>query len=88
MSKPKYDPRSDLSKDETQELWETGQLGKDPEFAKSVHMDLKKSFPTSMRLPKELVDSLKILAEESGIPYQTYVKMVLTKHVKRIRKSA
>jgi len=68
--------------DENQKKWENKKLGHDSKHAKAVYFETKKIVPTSMRLPQELIDGLKILAEESGIPYQTYIKMILTKHIR------
>ena len=39
------------------------------------------SSPTSIRLPKELIAKLKALAKRKSLPYQTYVRMILTEHV-------
>lgn len=73
-----------ISSDENQQLWEEGQLGKDLKNSK-VSDDLslgEKPMPTSIRLPKNLIEELKKMAQEEGLPYQTYLKMVLIKHVK------
>jgi predicted DNA binding CopG/RHH family protein len=39
------------------------------------------SAPTSIRLPKDLIEKLKSIARRRGMPYQTYVRMVLIDHV-------
>lgn len=74
------------------EKWEEGSYGKDPQYIqfqdenteKVFHDSKRKSenIPTSIRMPKELIDGLQNLAEEDGLPYQTYVKMVLKQHLK------
>lgn len=74
----------EISDDENQKLWEEGQLGKNLEYSK-VSDDLsfrEKPMPTSIRLPKNLIEELKKMANEEGLPYQTYLKMVLIKHIK------
>jgi len=81
------------------ELWESGDFGKTPEFMQEAEKqenkkfhDLKKkseNIPTSIRMPKELIEGLQKLAHEDGLPYQTYVKLILRQHLKnRTRKSA
>lgn len=37
--------------------------------------------PTSIRLPAALLRALKKLAEQNGLGYQNYVRMLLTQHV-------
>jgi predicted DNA binding CopG/RHH family protein len=85
--------------DGQQESWEKGELGRDAKHMKVVSkeetqkfIDAKESYATSIRLPKELVNNLKILAKKDGLNYQTYLKMILTRHVhencKRTKDSA
>ena len=77
----------DSNKD--QQKWESGELGRDIEYSK-VSQELSshdRPMPTSIRLPKNLIDELKLLAQEEGLPYQTYLKMVLIKHVKHVKES-
>ena len=94
MKKTKVDKKfiEDALNDGNQEAWESGRLGRDKKHAKSVDLNIKKkNLPTSIRLPVNLVDSLKSLAEEEGVPYQTYLKMILMRHLrskKKIAKSA
>ncbi len=73
-----------LTSDKEQKLWEDKKLGNDRKYAESVALpaDIEKPMPTSIRLPASLIADLKKLAKEEGLPYQTYLKMVLTKHVK------
>lgn len=73
------------------EKWEAGDYGKKPQYTQLQDENIEKSFhdskrkseniPTSIRMPKELIDGLQKLAEEDGLPYQTYVKMVLKQHI-------
>lgn len=70
-------------KDGEQENWETGKLGKSGKHAKRGEpLQSKGTFPTSIRLTRTLVESLRALAEEQGLTYQAYLKMILTKHVR------
>ncbi|MBF0442264.1 MAG: hypothetical protein HQK54_10185 [Oligoflexales bacterium] len=67
-----------ISSDDFQEKWENGELGNSEEYAKATKR------PTSIRLPDSLIDELKLLAKREGLSsYQTYIKMILTKHVKK-----
>jgi predicted DNA binding CopG/RHH family protein len=83
----------DLLNDGDQEKWERGELGRDPEHAKllpedmtrEIHASKRKSYPTSIRLTKMLIEELSALALENGMPYQTYLRMVLMQHVKKTR---
>jgi len=81
----------DALNDGNQEAWETGKLGRDKASAEAVSKPrnaTKPAPPTSIRLPSELREALKALAEEEGLKYQTYIRHILTKHVKSKAKSA
>ena len=89
MKKTKTDREfvDSVLEDENQESWEKGLLGKDPKHAKAVDLKIEvKTLPTSIRLPINLVEALKQLSEEEGIAYQTYLKMILTRHIREKRK--
>lgn len=60
--------------DENQEAWEERKLGND---AANASVSVK----TSIRLPDSLLASLKVMAGDAGMPYQTYMKHVLHRHV-------
>ena len=80
-----------LSHDGEQGKWESGELGSDPEFAVvSTKPDktLNPSPPTSIRLPLKLREALKGLAEDEGLKYQSYIRMILTKHINEKMKKA
>lgn len=73
------------------ERWDNGELGSDPAFAQRVSPELEQEFhrqkrtrtvATSIRLSETLIEALKTLAKEDNIGYQTYVKQVLSRHVK------
>jgi len=38
--------------------------------------------PISLRLQKEVVAKLKVLAKQEGLGYQTYIRQILTRHVR------
>ncbi|MEN9827223.1 MAG: CopG antitoxin of type toxin-antitoxin system [Pseudomonadota bacterium] len=77
--------------------WEKGDFGKNPKHAKRIpeaesalikkkiaETKAQKGLPTSIRLPPELIAELTKLAAACGMGYQTYLRMVLTKHVSDI----
>jgi predicted DNA binding CopG/RHH family protein len=77
--------------------WEKGDAGKNPAFNGPVAAEVAVAFknakkamlpPTSIRLPEELRGALRRLAEDQGLSYQAYVRMVLTLHVKEKDKQA
>ena len=71
----------EIINDENQTKWESGELGQSDEHAEV-------SVQTSIRLPAALIASLRTIAGDQGLPYQTYVKSVLHLHVKDIIKKA
>ncbi len=83
------------------ELWESRKLGASAKHAVRISLEEDKAIDDSlglqaitMRLQKELVEQLKILAKKEGLGYQPYIRQLLTKHVSKtnslakIRKSA
>src|SRR5687768_3346115 len=75
--------------DGEQHAWETGKLGRNvkhmrvaPEKEIKKFLEAKEAYLTSIRLSKELVANLRILAKKNGLNYQTYLKMLLTRHVR------
>ncbi len=79
-----------ISEDGDEQDWDERKLGNDPKHAKVAHefAKTKTSIGTSIRMPLSLIKSLKRIADEEGVPYQTLVKMVLTKYVKKKEKVA
>ncbi len=88
-----FDEESDLDI----KKWEKGDFGKNSAHAKRIpeadaalikkkiaETRSHKGLPTSIRLPPELIAELTKLAAECGMGYQTYLRMVLTKHVSEI----
>ena len=47
----------------------------------------KVSRSTTIRLTDEMILSLKALAEYNGMPYQTYLKYILTLHLRKANAS-
>jgi len=79
----------EATSDKNQALWEEGKLGKDPKHAeiykgKSL---FEKSYPTSIRLTKSMIEELKKLSNDIGIGYQSYLKMIIQNHLDEKRKA-
>ena len=79
MSKHTKIPASD-------EAWESGELGNDPKFAKICDGDIQPQVdeaiamqPISIRLPKSLVETFKLLGQKHGLGYQPLMRRVLTR---------
>ena len=79
MSKHKKIPAPD-------EAWESGELGNDPKFAKICDGDIQPQVdeaiamqPISIRLPKSLVETFKLLGQKHGLGYQPLMRRVLTR---------
>ena len=89
MSK-KLDSKQDEHLDDV-ELWETKQLGASADHAKLASPEDDRALdddlglaPISLRLQKEVVAKLKTLAKQEGLGYQTYIRQILTRHVREI----
>jgi predicted DNA binding CopG/RHH family protein len=89
MSK-KADSNRDEHLDDV-ELWETKQLGASARHAKPAAAKDDKALdddlglaPISLRLQKDVVAKLKILAKQEGLGYQTYIRQILTRHVREL----
>ena len=79
MSRHRQIPPSD-------EAWESGELGEDPEFAKIFEGDVQPQIdealamqPISIRLPKSLVETFKLLGRKHGLGYQPLMRRVLVR---------
>ena len=79
MSKHKKVPASN-------EAWESGELGNDPKFAKICDADIQSQVdealamqPISIRLPKSLVETFKLLGQKHGLGYQPLMRRVLAR---------
>ena len=81
--------------DEDTELWETGKLGTSAKHAARISEKEDKAIDDSlglqavtMRLQKELVEQLKVLAKKEGLGYQPYIRQLLTLHVSKVNSLA
>ncbi len=64
--------------------WETGKLGRDEQFVECAPEELRREIDealelqmVSMRLQKDLISILKVIAEYRGIGYQPLIRDVL-----------
>ncbi len=55
------------------------------EIIGAIKQGLLKKRMTSIRLEESLIEDLKHFAGEHGLPYQAYMRMVLTRHVSRMK---
>lgn len=71
----------------TAEAWEDGLLGCDEEFAQLSELtieDLDDSLelqPISIRIPKGMLEELKMFAEVEGMRYQSLIKELLNRFI-------
>ncbi len=73
------------------ELWETKQLGVSAKHAKPATVKDDKALdddlglaPISLRLQKDVVAKLKVMAKQEGLGYQTYIRQILSRHVREV----
>jgi hypothetical protein len=83
MTKPSKIPSSD-------EAWDSGQLGRDGEFASVAPLEdgfeqkLDESLDLqliSIRLQKSLIEDFKMIAHLNGLGYQPLMRQILTRFV-------
>lgn len=84
MNKTPYDRDNDA--------WETGALGTDKKYLKKATLEQEGQIDEklglqiiSIRLQKDLIEALKIIASKQGIGYQPYIRQLLSQHVISIR---
>jgi predicted DNA binding CopG/RHH family protein len=74
--------------EDTNEAWESGQLGRDAEFTVALsgseleqeHATIEDAFglkAISIRLEKELIDDFKMIAQYNGMSYQPLMRQAL-----------
>ncbi|CEK11854.1 MULTISPECIES: CopG family antitoxin [Legionella] len=68
--------------------WENGDYGASEEFVQKAANEIERNLDDklglqiiSIRLQKDLIEKLKILAKESGLGYQPFIRLLLTKYV-------
>lgn len=68
--------------DENQEKWESKELGADSKSSQKSKAYKAPSKLISIRVPEEVLNELKVIADKEGLRYQTYLISLLKKHVK------
>lgn len=76
---------------EEQEFWSSADSTKYVEWKRAKRMtlpNLKPSLKTvSLRLPKSMIEELKLLANKRDVPYQSLLKMFLAERIDKELKS-
>lgn len=77
------------------EAWESGKLGQSEEYVGRSDADAGKALDDalglqmiSIRLPKDLINDLKIVGELNGIGYQPLIRQLLTRFIVAEKKQA
>lgn len=77
------------SEAEEREFWHTNSSSEYFSMDDIVQLDLSELKPTSkpitLRLPTPLIYEIKVLANGQDVPYQSFMKMLLTKAVRAFR---
>ncbi|MFH1957937.1 MAG: BrnA antitoxin family protein [bacterium] len=75
------------NKNEEFEFWAKHDATEFIEMAKSERISLPRLKPTvkkiSMNLPAHLMNQLKVVAHKKGVPYQSLMKIILTKEIRK-----
>ena len=73
---------------DSDERWDTGELGREEQFAKSVEKSPEQQAALdeslglqmiSIRLPKALIEDFKFIADANGLKYQTLMRQTLAR---------
>lgn len=72
-----------ISSDDEQALWEHKKLGATSKHAKKSSLYKAPAKLISIRIPDDVLEVLKVLAEKEGLRYQTYVVSLLKKHTRQ-----
>ncbi len=73
----------DATSDEEQSKWENKSLGTDTKHIKKSSFFKAPSKLISIRIPDEVLEEIKDMAEGEGLRYQTYIVSLLAKHVRK-----
>ena len=78
------------TEDEEREFWGTHDSCDYVDWSKAeigVFPNLKPSLKTiSLRLPEEMINDLKILANQRDVPYQSLMKILLSEKIQEMKK--
>jgi predicted DNA binding CopG/RHH family protein len=80
------------SEDEERSFWTKNDTGNYYDLSKAVSVSLPNLKPTtetiSLRLPKGLLEDIKLLANKEDVPYQSKLKTLLSEKVREVKKVA
>jgi len=75
------------NEDEERDFWNKIDLSEfyQPEdFQRSIFPNLKPSVKTiTIRLPENLLNEIKVLANKKNVPYQSFIKVVLDERIRK-----
>ncbi len=73
--------------------WEKGALGQSEAHVRKVAVEQEEVVEEglglqmiSLRLQKDLIEELKVLAKKEGLGYQPYIRQLLSQHVRNRKK--
>ena len=68
--------------------WETGELGRDAQHTKRAPKEIEALLkPISIKFPPLLIAKLKRYASRDNMGYQTYIKQILSRHLRELEES-
>lgn len=78
-------PKTFRAEDKEREFWATNDVSNFFDFSKAKTVKFKNLKPStctiSIRLPEDLLNDLKVLANKQDVPYQSLIKILLRQKV-------
>lgn len=77
------------SEDEEREFWASREIVDYVDVSKPIKLDLSHLKPSTqtvtLRMPRSMVEDLKIIANKNDVPYQSLIKVILAKTIREER---
>ena len=77
------------SEDEEREFWASHEIVDYVDVSKPIKFDLSHLKPSTqtvtLRMPRSMVEDLKIIANKNDVPYQSLIKVILAKTIREER---
>lgn len=77
------------SEDEEREFWASREIVDYVDVSKPFKLDLSHLKPSTqtvtLRMPRRMVEDLKIIANKNDVPYQSLIKVILAKTIREER---
>lgn len=74
------------SENEEREFWASHEIVDYVDVSKPIKLDLSHLKPSTqtvtLRMPKNMVDDLKTIANKNDVPYQSLIKVILARAIK------